>query len=416
MPASELIPNPKNWRTHPQAQQDAIRGALSEIGYASALLARETDAGLMLIDGHLRAETTPDEIVPVLVLDVDEAEADKLLATFDPLSAMADADAGKLDALLKSIETDSPALQAMLDELAAAGEPAAVLPEAGAGGDEFDTTPEAGPTRTNVGELWLIKGNGLEHRLLVGDCTVAANVERLMGGEKAILMSTDPPYGVNFSGAKYNPRAKEWDGIANDKLQGTDLEAFLACMFGAWLPVMDDQAVFYFWTAAMAEGAAAAAAIRAAGLHIQSQIIWNKNCLVLGQADYHWKHENCWYAFWKGNKHRWYGERDKTTVWDVSKLANSSYEHPMQKPVELYAIPMRHHTLEGELVVDPFAGSGSQFVAAHRLNRRCFGCEIEPKYADVILKRCEAEGMAVTLQEVASPKPAASMKTRKRKQ
>lgn len=118
IPARDLLPNPKNWRKHPQSQQDAMRGALAEIGYASALLARETDAGLMLIDGHLRAETTPDEIVPVLVLDVDEAEADKLLATFDPLSAMAEADSAKLDELLKSIETDSPALQQMMDDLA----------------------------------------------------------------------------------------------------------------------------------------------------------------------------------------------------------------------------------------------------------------------------------------------------------
>jgi DNA modification methylase len=115
--------------------------------------------------------------------------------------------------------------------------------------------------------------------------------------------------------------------------------------------------------------------------------------LILGQADYHWKHENCWYAFWKGKKHRWYGERNKTTVWDVSKIANSAYEHPMQKPIELYSIPMEHHTLAGEVVAEPFAGSGSQFVAAHRLGRVCYGCEIEPRYGDVVLKRAEAEGL-----------------------
>src|SRR5579872_1997953 len=84
--AAELIPNPKNWRTHPARQQDALRGILAEVGYADALLAREVPGrGLMLIDGHLRAETTPEAIVPVLVLDLDEAEADKLLAALDPL-------------------------------------------------------------------------------------------------------------------------------------------------------------------------------------------------------------------------------------------------------------------------------------------------------------------------------------------
>jgi hypothetical protein len=120
VPAAELQPNPKNWRTHPKAQQDALKGVLAEIGYADALLARETpDGGLMLIDGHLRAETTPDAIVPVLVLDVDEAEAAKILATLDPLSAMAATDAGKLNELLHDVKTGSAALGDMLSKLAA---------------------------------------------------------------------------------------------------------------------------------------------------------------------------------------------------------------------------------------------------------------------------------------------------------
>lgn len=121
VPASELQPNPKNWRTHPQAQQDALKGILAEVGYADALLARETpEGGLMLIDGHLRAETTPDSVVPVLVLDVDEAEAAKILATLDPLAAMAEADGAKLEALLRDVDTGSAALQEMLAELAQA--------------------------------------------------------------------------------------------------------------------------------------------------------------------------------------------------------------------------------------------------------------------------------------------------------
>jgi len=117
--ASELLANPKNWRTHPAAQKAALTGVLTEIGYADALLARKLpDGSLELIDGHLRAETTPDAMVPVLVLDVDEAEAGKLLATLDPLAAMAEADAVKLDQLLQEIDTGSEALQQMLADLA----------------------------------------------------------------------------------------------------------------------------------------------------------------------------------------------------------------------------------------------------------------------------------------------------------
>ena len=120
VPASDLRPNPKNWRTHPKAQQDALRGVLAEVGLADACLARELpDGSLMLIDGHLRAETLGDGEVPVLILDVNEAEADKILATLDPLAAMADSDAAKLDELLRNVDTGSEALQQMLAATAA---------------------------------------------------------------------------------------------------------------------------------------------------------------------------------------------------------------------------------------------------------------------------------------------------------
>jgi len=116
--ASDLLPNPRNWRTHPQQQQDAMRGVLSEVGIADAVLAYETPDGLMLIDGHLRADVAPDAEWPVLVLDVTAAEADMLLATHDPLTAMADTDAVHLDALLRQVNTGSEALSQMLADVA----------------------------------------------------------------------------------------------------------------------------------------------------------------------------------------------------------------------------------------------------------------------------------------------------------
>jgi hypothetical protein len=131
--ASELRPSPSNWRTHPAAQRDALRGLLAEVGFAGALLARELDDGtLELIDGHLRAETLPDAEVPVLVLDVDAAEARKLLATYDPIAAMAQAEAGKLDSLLREVQTGNQALAQMLTDLA--GEAGILTAPAGQGG------------------------------------------------------------------------------------------------------------------------------------------------------------------------------------------------------------------------------------------------------------------------------------------
>ena len=116
--ASEILPNPKNWRTHPKAQKDALKGLLAEIGFAGAVLARETPNGLMLIDGHLRTETMSDAEIPVLILDVDEAEANKILATFDPISAMAESDAAALDKLLREVQTSNEAVAGMLTQIA----------------------------------------------------------------------------------------------------------------------------------------------------------------------------------------------------------------------------------------------------------------------------------------------------------
>jgi len=141
--ASQLRPHPKNWRTHPKAQQDALRGLLAEVGYADALLVRELpDGSLQLIDGHLRAETTPDQQVPVLVLDLDEHEAAKLLALLDPLAGLAEADEDVLADLLAHVETENEALRAVLDRML--GEPETPLAEDSAPGESPGANYRAG--------------------------------------------------------------------------------------------------------------------------------------------------------------------------------------------------------------------------------------------------------------------------------
>jgi hypothetical protein len=116
--ARDLIPNEKNWRRHPKGQRDALNGVLTEIGYADALIARETPEGLTLIDGHLRAETTPDMEVPVLILDVTEEEADKILLSLDPLAAMAESDRDALAGLLATVESESVAVKNLFARIA----------------------------------------------------------------------------------------------------------------------------------------------------------------------------------------------------------------------------------------------------------------------------------------------------------
>ena len=134
--ASDLLPNPKNWRTHPVEQQDALKGVLAEVGYADALIARETSEGLMLVDGHLRAETTPDSEVPVLVLDINEAEADLMLATLDPLAAMAGRDEERLTELLETVTSENDTVNALLETLANGYEPLSLIEPESASPDE----------------------------------------------------------------------------------------------------------------------------------------------------------------------------------------------------------------------------------------------------------------------------------------
>jgi hypothetical protein len=146
VPARELRPNPRNWRTHPDSQRDALRGVLAEIGYADALLVRELeDNALELVDGHLRAETTPDAMVPVLVLDVTQEEADKILLTLDPLASLAGVDQDRLADLLTTTKFTSPYLEQMLDELAR---------EAAAAESAFDAAAER--PEVEIPEAWQV--------------------------------------------------------------------------------------------------------------------------------------------------------------------------------------------------------------------------------------------------------------------
>jgi DNA modification methylase len=422
VPASKIAPSPHNWRVHPPEQANALRGVLDDIGFAGAVLARQRkDGTLEAIDGHLRLETMGAAEVPVLVTDLTEGEAKTVLATYDPLGAMATANAAKLDELLREVQTDSEAVAGMLADLAAGAGCEWAQPEPGAGGDEFDATPEAsGPTRTQAGELWVIGG---VHRLLVGDCTVAENVERLMGGEKALLCNTDPPYGVKLdltanheasNAAKGITKTyRDFGAIENDELNGEELQAFLEGYIRAAVPHLADNAAHYMWHPMLTQGTffAAAAAAAAADILIHRQIVWVKPHFIFGRGDYHWQHELCFYGWRKGYRPEFYGERNQSTTWLLAEgggAIRKDQGHPTQKPVELFTRPINNHTKPDELVYEPFAGSGSQFIAAHRLGRRCYGFEIEPRYADVILKRAEAEGLTCELAD----RPA---KTRRKK-
>jgi len=385
IPSRLIRPSPKNWRTHPQQQQDVLKGILAEVGVAAAVLVREVGGGFYeLIDGHLRVETLPpDQEVPALVLDVTEQEAAKLLATFDPIGDLAGADPKLLAELLEQADLQSPALLQLADELAASHLPAADKPAPGGGGDDFDPAPAAGPTRCQAGEVWELGG---KHRLLVGDCTLPLNVARLMAGRKADLMFTDPPYGVDYVG-----RTKKRKAIANDGAEG--LPELLKGAFAGALEACRRGACWYVCAPSGPQHWDFAKALLDIGVY-RAGLVWKKDRLVMGHGDYHYIHEPIFYGWVPGAARKETPDRTQTSVWEVARPHRSD-DHPTMKPVELPARAIRNSSEPGWLVYDPFLGSGTTLIAAHREGRTCYGMELECQYAEVILKRGEAEGMVV---------------------
>jgi len=384
VPAGSLLPSPKNWRRHPKAQADALRGLLSEIGYADALLAREAPEGLMLIDGHLRAETTPDAVVPVLVLDVTEAEADKLLLSLDPLAAMAEGDADALRTLLAQVETDSDAVRRMLDGLA---KEYGAQPGPKPLDDPGPKLEEAQELRkkwgVELGQLWTLG----DHRLLCGDSTDAVQVTRVIDGDLAQCMWTDPPYGVEYQGGT---------GLS---IENDDAEGIPDLLERAWAvadKILVSGAPIYVCHPAGPLSVTFGKAFLGIGWRLHESLVWVKSSLVLGHSDYHYRHEPILYG-WKGKNRPWYGSRDQTSVLEFDKPSRNAL-HPTIKPVELVDACLTNSTKRGDIVYEPFSGSGTTLISCERLSRSCRAVELSPGYVAAALERwAEATGRQPTV-------------------
>jgi DNA modification methylase len=342
---------------------------LDDVGFAGAILARQTDDGLMIIDGHLRAEMDPNAEVPVLVLDVTEEEADKLLATTDPIAAMAIADGEALRALLATTEIADKELVKFLATVAGKGvqaEPAVPV--------------EPSEARAQPGDLWLLG----RHRVLCGDSCNPADVERLLAGEKPALCVTDPPYGVNYDPAWRALEAAKgnlnWTPRRVGDVQNDDRSDWAEAF--ALIP----STVMYCWHSGLF-ASVVQIGMEAAGFEMRAQIIWSKARLAVSRGHYHWRHEPCWYAVKKGAKANWIGDRKQTTVWDGIDRDEIEGVGGTQKPLECMIRPIRNHAGD---VYEPFLGSGTTLIAAEMEDRTCYGMEIMPSQVDVTLARWEA--------------------------
>ena len=375
----QLLANPRNWRRHPTEQRAALRGSLDTVGWVAQVIVNTTTGHL--IDGHARVEealTRGEPTVPVLYVELSEQEEALVLATLDPIAAMAVAEQSVLDELLASLSVDDAGLAALLADLA--GD----LPKAGL--TDPDEAPEL-PQEPYVksGDLWRLG----DHRLLCGDSTKPENVERLMAGETAEAMWTDPPYGVGYIGK--NRRALT---IANDS--ATQGPAVFAG--AARIAPLAPCARFYVAVPAGPRQLDFLLAIRDAGWRLHQELVWVKNSIVLGHSDYHYAHEPILYGYTPGpgrpgrGAHagtRWYGDNSASSVLAYDKPARN-LEHPTMKPVGLVSECLANSTRSGDLVYEPFAGSGSTLIAAEQLGRRCYGIEIDPAYAQVTIERWQA--------------------------
>jgi DNA modification methylase len=240
---------------------------------------------------------------------------------------------------------------------------------------------------SRLGDVWLLG----RHRLVCGDSTDPAVVERVLAGVQPHLMVTDPPYGV-----EYDPAWRNRAGLSTTSRTGTVANDDRADWREAWALFPGE--VAYVWHGAL-HAATVAESLAACGFDIRAQIIWAKERLVMGRGHYHWQHEPAWYAV-RGTGH-WSGDRKQTTLWQIaSKGQDAETTHGTQKPVECMARPIRNNSSPGQAVYEPFCGSGTTLIAAEMEGRACHAIELSPAYVDVAVRRWEGfTGKLASLEE-----------------
>jgi DNA modification methylase len=302
---------------------------------------------------------------------------------------------------VRSLEDEARFNELQLDKLLAAEEARQRDSESKGGNCDPDDVPEppAEPI-SKLGDLWILG----EHRICCGDSTCAEDVARLMRGERAVLMATDPPYLVDYDGTNHPQSAERAKAGKNNNVQwdkyrdpSASVEFFSSFIKVALEYALISNPAVYQWHASRRQ-ALVEAAWTANGLLFHQQLIWVKSRPILTRSCFLWQHEPCFFGWIEGRppalRPPLGGEC--TTVWaidqrggEVQTSGDEKVEHPTQKPVEIFKRPISYHTHTGGIVYEPFAGSGSQIIAAEQLGRRCFAMELEPTFVDVCVARWE---------------------------
>ena len=378
LPVSVLKPaeyNPRKKLKKGDKEYEKIKNSIEEFGFADPLV---VNADMTIIGGHQRLTVAMDlgyTEVPCAVVDVDKVREKALNIALNKITGTWD------EQMLADLLTDLKEADYDLDwtgfEAAEVEQIFSNIYDKKVKEDSFDVDKELKqPVFSKLGDLWVLG----KHRVICGDSTGEEVYTRLMDGQKANLVLTDPPYNVDV---------EETAGkIMNDNMGDAEFYDFLLSAYRCMHANLSDDGSIYVWHADT-EGLNFRKAFKDAGFYLSGCCIWKKNSLVLGRSPYQWIHEPCLFGWKQTGKHQWYSDRKQVTVWEYDK-PRSSKDHPTMKPVALMSYPLRNSTMTNGIVLDPFLGSGSTLIACCETDRICRGIELDPKFVDVIVKRYQA--------------------------
>ena len=396
LPIRDLRPDPANPRRISDEELESLTRSIREFGLIDPIIARREDK--VVIGGHQRllaARKIGLKQVPVVLVNLSEEQAHLLNLALNKISGTWDQellarllgelkDLPDVDITLTGFSEDE--LQKHLKSLESREKRERL--------ETFDLDEAMEAARTTpvarTGDLWLLG----DHRLLCGDSIDSGDVGRLMNGEKASLMATDPPYLVDYTGGNHPAskgnqgkpsKDKHWDEYVDPEASVEFYRKFLTLS----LEHLKPNSAIYQWHAYRRQ-ALVEQAWRESGLLVHQQIIWAKARGVLTHSHYLWAHEPCFYGWVEGYQPSKKPPASERTIWQLDQQGSSMNIHPTQKPLELFLRPIEYHTEVGDLCYEPFLGSGTQLIAAEKLGRVCYALEREPQYVDVAVKRWES--------------------------
>ncbi|MEY4756034.1 MAG: hypothetical protein RJA34_932 [Pseudomonadota bacterium] len=379
-PTAKLVPYARNARTHSDEQVAQIAASIVEFGFTNPILAGSDG---VIVAGHGRlaaAQKLGLDTVPVVVLDhLTPTQRRALIIADNRIAENAGWDDAMLRIELQSLQEDGFNLDITGFDADALAEIMAGEETTVDGQTDDDAVPEVPVTPiSRPGDVWEL-GN---HRLLCGDATNPASYDALMADAHADMVFTDPPYNVDYANsAKDKMRGKDRP-ILNDNLG----DGFYDFLLAALTPMLERCAGAIYIAMSSSELDTLQQAFRAAGGKWSTFIIWAKNTFTLGRADYQRQYEPILYGWPEGQNRHWCGDRDQGDVWNIKKPQKNDL-HPTMKPVELVERAIRNSSRPGDIVLDPFGGSGTTLIAAEKSGRIGWLIELDPKYVDVIVRR-----------------------------